>query len=328
MRVIILILLLISQQALADATYAPANSSISLPPTLNLSGNVTIGQTIWKSTPVATTMKASSYDGQSTLYTSINNSTLIMGKDVYATNLKGIGIRWWASWTSDSFLNLTNPLTNGMSSPGAKFSTPTTGKEYIQVIWFELVKTGPIQAGRLAISNSVELVFSCPCSNRWNVTVTGSSSVAQAPTCSLSAPVPQVPLGRMSTTTFNGIGSRSSPILFAINLTCTGGDPGVGIGSYITLTDASNPGNVSGVLSLDSKSTASGIGIQITNESGIVKFGPDSGAAGNTNQWKAGNIQPGMTALRIPLRASYIQTGAKATPGKATGQVSFTFSFH
>lgn len=84
MRVIFLTLLLISQLALADATYAPADSSISLPPTLNLSGNVAIGQTIWKSTPVATTMKASSYDGQSTLYTSITNSTLIMGKDVYA----------------------------------------------------------------------------------------------------------------------------------------------------------------------------------------------------------------------------------------------------
>ncbi|WP_081007116.1 fimbrial protein [Pseudomonas protegens] len=132
----------------------------------------------------------------------------------------------------------------------------------------------------------------------------------------------------MSTTAFNGVGGRSSPVVFSINLSCSGGDPGISIASYVTLTDTSNLNNISDILSLPHESSASGPGIQISKDGGIVKYGPDSTAIGTINQWKAGDIQTGASVFRIPLRASYIQTKPKVTTGAAIGRANFTLSYH
>lgn len=326
--IIFLLSLIISTTATADGVYTPAKSIIQLPTVLNVSGNLQIGQTIWKSPPITTSAELNQpYENKSNIYVNMNNSTLSpYGQGTYSTNIPGIGIRWWATWKGPTIPNgYTEIIEPGNRVEPGKYIASFTDT---QTIWVELIKTGSIQQGKLSIASNVEVVYYCPCSNQWAVSVAGVSSVAAAPKCSLSTPIPQIDLGKISTTAFNGVGARSAPVLFSISLTCSGGDPGIGIGSYVTLTDASTPGNFSDILSLSPQSSASGLGIQITNEKGTVKFGPDSTTAGSTNQWKAGDIQPGASAFKIPLRASYIQTGPKVTPGTAIGQANFTLSYH
>ena len=147
----------------------------------------------------------------------------------------------------------------------------------------------------------------------------------QVPTCSVTTPAITVPLGSMPASTFTGVGSVSSSKPFNIVLQCSGGETGTVTNVYTTLTDHTNPGNVSDTLSLASDATATGIGIQVLNGSTVIKYGPDSSATGNTNQWKAG--EAGNGTFTIPLTARYIQTAPKVTPGMANGLATFTMSY-
>ncbi|WP_241300127.1 fimbrial protein [Burkholderia stabilis] len=147
----------------------------------------------------------------------------------------------------------------------------------------------------------------------------------QVPTCRVTTPAITVPLGNVRASTFTGVGSVSTGQPFNIVLECAGGETGTVTNVYTTLTDHTNPGNVSDTLSLAQDSGATGIGIQVLNGSTVIKYGPDSSAAGNTNQWKAG--EAGNGTFTIPLTARYVQTAPKITPGSANGLATFTMSY-
>lgn len=74
-------------------------------------------------------------------------------------------------------------------------------------------------------------------------------------------------------------------------------------------------------------SNATGVGIQITRLDTPLKFGQNSAAAGNTNQWFAGNAVFGQGKLDIPLKARYLKTVAQVMSGKANGAATFTMSY-
>nr|WP_269114612.1 fimbrial protein [Burkholderia stagnalis] len=147
----------------------------------------------------------------------------------------------------------------------------------------------------------------------------------KAPTCRVTTPAITVPLGNMPASTFTGVGSVSPSKPFNIVLQCSGGETGVATNVHTTLTDHNDPGNVSDTLSLASDATATGLGIQVLNGSTVIKYGPDSSATGNTNQWKAG--EAGNGTFTIPLTARYIQTAPKVTAGMANGLATFTMSY-
>ncbi|WP_269139617.1 fimbrial protein [Burkholderia stagnalis] len=147
----------------------------------------------------------------------------------------------------------------------------------------------------------------------------------QVPTCRVTTPAITVPLGSMRASTFTGVGTPSPSKPFNIELECSGIETGKNLNVYTTLTDHTNPGNVSDTLTLAKDSTATGIGIQVLNGSTVVKYGPDSSAIGNKNQWKAGAAGNG--TFTIPLTARYVQTAPKITPGTANGLATFTMSY-
>ncbi|MDY7804736.1 fimbrial protein [Burkholderia stagnalis] len=147
----------------------------------------------------------------------------------------------------------------------------------------------------------------------------------QVPTCRVTTPAITVPLGNMPASTFTGVGTPSPSKPFNIELECSGIETGKNLNVYTTLTDHTNPGNVSDTLTLAKDSTATGIGIQVLNGSTVVKYGPDSSAIGNKNQWKAGAAGNG--TFTIPLTARYVQTAPKITPGTANGLATFTMSY-
>lgn len=137
-----------------------------------------------------------------------------------------------------------------------------------------------------------------------------------------------VPLNAMLNSSFKGIGSVSSAQPFQIGFSCSGGSTGSSTNLYITFSDILQPGNTSTILSLAGGSgAATGLGLEILNNGIPIGYGPDSNAAGNTNQWKAITVSQGVSSYSIPLSVRYVQTGATVTPGKVAGYATFTISY-
>jgi type 1 fimbria pilin len=156
----------------------------------------------------------------------------------------------------------------------------------------------------------------------------GGGAIVIPPTCSVTAPSIMVPMGNVPVSAFKGgVGSSSPPTNpFNISLTCAGGDGSTAVSIYTTLTDATKPANRTDTLTLTSNSQATGVGIQILKSGTPLKYGPDSSASGNTNQWLAGSATAN-GQFNIPLTARYIQTLPAITLGSANAIATFTMNY-
>ena len=237
----------------------------------------------------------------------------------WGTTIGGIGIRarlashprWWTS----------EDIAGG------------SGASFIQIlphrIVIELVKTGKI-TGR----GKIEGKFASLYINRFHFTVMnyhlGRTEVKpDVPSCAVDAGSQGfgVPMGEIGVTDI----PSATPALaghgipFKINLTCSGGVAGTTTRMYITLTDVTNPGNRSDILTLNAGAQATGVGIRIMNGSTPVLFGPDSDARYTQNQWFVTETGPGNVV--IPLTAYYVKTAANIKGGTANAVASFTMSY-
>jgi type 1 fimbria pilin len=97
---------------------------------------------------------------------------------------------------------------------------------------------------------------------------------------------------------------------------------------YVTLTDATNPGNFTDMLSPTEATANTGVGIRIFNGSNAVKFGPDSSEVGNTNQWQVTTVRPGSSTVSIPLTAMYVQVGSTVRGGPVSAIATFTLAYN
>ncbi|MCS3419781.1 type 1 fimbria pilin [Pseudomonas sp. BIGb0558] len=140
----------------------------------------------------------------------------------------------------------------------------------------------------------------------------------------MSTPSVRMSLGTVSTTAFRGVGSNAGSTTENISLSCGGGD-GSTRDVLITVTDQTQPANRTDVLSLAGGSTADGVALQLLRGPTLIRYGADSSAIGNPNQWLAGSTGNG--TFTIPLTARYIQTGSSITPGTANGVATFTMAY-
>lgn len=195
----------------------------------------------------------------------------------------------------------------------------------------ELVKTGPISGGGSLTGTFGQWTAFIDSSQRWTyATYSWSAPIVVkpvTPTCAVTTPSINVPvfLGDIPASRFSGIGSTSKSEPFNIVLQCSGGDVGRTTNVHLTLTDQTNSGNTSNVLSLTEASTATGVGIQVRSGTTIISYGPDSAVPGNPGQWKAGTTGNG--TFTVPLTANYVQTGSVVTGGSANGRATFTMSY-
>ncbi|GAB7127025.1 hypothetical protein JCM19000A_15320 [Silvimonas sp. JCM 19000] len=203
------------------------------------------------------------------------------------------------------------------------------GVEYRLVV--DLIKTGPIK-GSGALQG---IIFQQVMVDR-NFTIAvyefppgGMVVTPQIPTCAVDDGSKQrtynVP--DIKTTDLKGINTVGAYSTFNIQLSCSGGDPGVNARIGTVFTDATNPGNTSNTLSLSGSSTAKGVGIQIipVGTDVPVVFGPDSNIWGASGQREYGSTGPGRYS--IPFAVRYIQTSNTVKPGTANGLATFTMSY-
>ncbi len=144
------------------------------------------------------------------------------------------------------------------------------------------------------------------------------------PTCSVTTSSVPMSLGQVTVSAFKGVGSHAGSATESIRLNCGGGG-GSTLDVFVTVTDQTQPANRTDVLSLAGGSTADGVALQLLRGPTLIRYGADSSAIGNPNQWLAGSTGNG--TFTIPLTARYIQTGSSITPGTANGVATFTMAY-
>ncbi|MBF5008782.1 fimbrial protein [Burkholderia pseudomultivorans] len=235
--------------------------------------------------------------------------------NVYKTGVDGIGIR---------FFGVAYGMKNTQQAPFT-YIVPSDGGTTQFNSAAQLIVTGQVRGGVITKLPQMRVRY-------W----TRDTSSANATTYTLSISVPITIVSKGCTVTNSSIAAKLPQILkddlgplgstagetnFAINLT---GCPS-GAKIYATLTDASDPANVSNVLSLSPGSTAQGVGYQLSFKGNVVNFGPDSAAPGTLNQFPV-DLAPG-TMVTVPMSVKYVKTSEKITPGSANGLAIFNMSY-
>jgi len=238
---------------------------------------------------------------------------------IYPTGISGIGMRlsYGASFTPWPY---SEPISQSQLWVGGD---PNGVGQSIQI---QFIKTGPITAGGMLHGEFGGIFAENGATQIVSYRFKEGNITPSVPTCTVTSPSIQVDMQSVPVESFSGVGSYGgTQQQFDISLLCSGGANGSSTKIYITLTDQTNPGNTSDMLSLTTASNATGVKIKLFGSSGPVSFGPDSSAAGNTNQWFV--TQTGSGSVTIPLTARYVQTESTVSPGSANAVATFTMSY-
>ncbi|WAS53013.1 hypothetical protein MK974_09705 [Burkholderia ambifaria] len=280
----------------------PRNKSIGSSETTYAHGWNTINTYCDSSNPARTTAE-------------ISNGKLVPGyTNVYETGIPGIGIQFRAAVPG---------VSNTQIAPLDMTANPSSGAPVVFNSAITLVVTGPVQSATVDGSTLPSMTWRVTQgTNRTSYVLQVNGTLAvKGQTCMVENSSINVSMPPVLAKNLGQIGATAGDTKFSIDLhSCT---PGLGI--YVTLTDAVNPGNRSNVMSLTKASTAQGIGYQVLRNSTPINFGPDSAAAGNLNQWSAG--QASGDSFTIPLVARYLSTSNTIRTGTAIGQLMFTMSY-
>lgn len=252
-----------------------------------------------------------------TAYTMLKlNSAMTLSSipDVYNTNVPGIGVKFWDDFSGTVILGNTVKY---WYSPGVNWS----GNAWLTGVKLQFYVTGPVTPGDIQLlTPTVEAwlntaISTAGATNYNSVNIGGTVSVK---VMACETPDITVELERHYATEFSGIGSKTSSKKFDFKIN----NCGAGLSS-VNYTFKPAPGiNVIGTgsnqyISLDSSSTALGVGIQVLYDDGTnVPLNTKIKYAGYTG---AGNYI-------IPMRARYIQTG-NVRGGTANSAVEFTMSY-
>lgn len=334
------LLLLMVGRSNAQGGFTPSQLVLEIPAATKIlvSDATPVNTVLWTSQTMTSSLVGGPQTNTSMIVQAVlSNLQKATSDSVFLTNVPGIGLRLRVTFRSPYY-----GITSGqqryislgiVNSPGsAGIASPTAS--YPQDIVMELVKTAnTVPNGKVLFNPGTKLLslsYSCTGCQPLAYFISGSVEIESKPVCSVATggELIDVPLGRVYAHQFTGVNSTSPPKDFMIKMSCKGGTTGSKTRAYVTLTDSSQPGNVSKVLTLSDPKPAGGLGIQIKRGSTILGYGPDSGAIGNTNQWVAGDINYGEAELSVPLTASYVQTGAKVTQGPANAKATFNITYN
>ncbi|MBA7935134.1 type 1 fimbrial protein [Klebsiella sp. RHBSTW-00215] len=269
------------------------------------------------------------------------------GKDVFPTNVPGIGA---IIYTSGSNIEVSTFPDTWERTFSINYGTTSQGLGQLSIVKIELIKTGPIQAGTQQVQGASLPSFQftsgsnspIPMSNVFvNLNFVGSTTV-HTKTCQLATSNIDVNLGNHAVGDFTSPGTVTEWKDFDIIL--QGCPPFYGYGNYnynentgrLTGSNAENvisigfqsangviEGNPS-LAKLDGGiNAATGVGIELSqrNISGSI---PLDGSGG----FNLPNLlQEDNATYIIPLKARYVQSDTNVTAGPANGSVVFTITY-
>ncbi|APE97851.1 fimbrial protein [Pseudomonas putida] len=185
-----------------------------------------------------------------------------------------------------------------------------------------LVKIGAMAPGPVLLDEEVARGSTSDQPDAFRLRISGNLNQAQCTLKSDAVSADPVDLGSHTVADFPGRGSTTTSMPFHITLSDCEDDPNSSTATayiYLTGTDGSAAIDPKlGLFSLGNGSTATGIGIQITDDSGVpVPLAEHV----STNQ----RLQ--LPVTRLPYRAHFYQTNDRVTPGVAKGALDFTISY-
>ncbi|HHW4678536.1 MAG TPA: fimbrial protein [Xylella sp.] len=249
-------------------------------------------------------------------------------KNVFETDVPGVGIRLYRE---------AGNVSGGKASDDYPYEVDLRPNSnlYISDGYFqvELIKTAATTGSGSLSSNGLFTTYYIenigPNRPVLTSTLVGSGITVVTSTCEVDFGSKNIAVnfGKVSSTTFNGIGSKGPDRDFAIKLICHGGNVAEADQGMISvrIDAAQDISKQPGVLAITpSKDTASGIGIELVD---VLN--------GSEHQIEFGQgIELGKTSINasntftLPMRARYIQTQAgKVGPGAANGTATFTIEY-
>ncbi|MDM0044286.1 fimbrial protein [Variovorax dokdonensis] len=330
-----LFLLLTGSSAFAygDCDFFDGNDSVSagnVTTPANESPGTRIGTTILNSSTLNCRDWASPVTTNYTSYSDLRvDAAPVSGfDDVYPTNLEGVGVRYTVSAPECSANDVILRGTGATTFSCAFNLIPGTYQPRSFTIVTEFVRTSTVGVtpGALTSIPKVKITLrSSDMAGAWakpgmlSGAVSGSIS---AGTCTIAQNNLVVDLGEATASQFQaGVGTTGASKSFKLTADCQ-----KSLNVFMTLTDAADISNRTDVLKMASGATAEGIGVQVLRSGSPVKFGPDSAASGNTNQFYVGPTFASGGTFNIPLTARYIRTGALRA-GTLKAVATFTLSY-
>lgn len=244
---------------------------------------------------------------------------------VYNTQVAGIGYIIQTSGTVTRDLIISPTALSGSSAQtlaGTTF-TGTLDNTIDLTVSVKFIKTTNLPAASYTLPKTILAYYAVVTGSQTatgSVSMNGSTVSVPAPTCSVNTQNIPVSLPGINTAVLPTLNATAGRTPFNIVLNCPASN-----NVYMTLTDNTNPGRTTSIIGLaPNGSTASGVGIQIIRNGSPVLLGPDSSAAGNTNQFAIGQNQLG--TITIPLSAEYIRIGT-VQGGQVKAVATFTMSY-
>ncbi|HHW4678535.1 MAG TPA: fimbrial protein [Xylella sp.] len=257
--------------------------------------------------------------------------TPVSGMDkVFQTDVPGVGIRLYrdaGQGPGAGYYPYDLPINVSANKPRTNMDLGAGG------FIVELIKTAAITGSGPIASNGPFTTYYADGSGLslpiLKSTLTGYGITIVTSTCEVDAGSKNIAVnfGTVSSTTFNGIGSKGPDHDFAINLLCNGGNvPEEDQGTISVRIDATQDSSKRpGVLAItETKDAASRIGIELVDvldgSEHQIKFGKGI-ALGKTTV-------NGNNTFTLPMRARYIETQTgKVGPGTANGTATFTIEY-
>lgn len=272
------------------------------------------------------------------IYTTGSYVTTIDGRRVYSTNIPGIGYALGVdgslatgsntfscnAHTPPSWLGETdNTYPNQPYDPDNFFACSSSlTSNYSVTFYLQFYKiSNPVGSGTLDLSNQIySVAYFLPGSGtiygKLPLITTPSNIINSSCTSSVSPNPVNLPTINAGQLPFPN--STAGSTTFNINTTCPNTTS-----LYITFTDKNNFNQGGNFLKPDNNSTASGVGTQLSYNSNIIHYGPDSENSGNTNRFF---LKTFSGQQNFPFSAAYIRTGV-ISPGTLSTTATFTFSY-
>ena len=294
--------------------YGLQNVLISLPASMAVPREAAVGTVIATAkapaTPETATFATCTSPGNAYRYMSASSPVSAGSPPIFPTSVPGIGL---AAYFQDG-ATLDPFVANGAGSADShvgNWAWSTDGNAY----WVaELVVTGPVSAGTDSGSLSATVTLD-------SLEVASISfSAFSVTTLGCSTPDVVASLGQHALSEFQGINTAMSTSPLAVSIAvnaCPAGMSSIGYEFEATTAVLNAAG---GVVALDASSTATGVGIFVTDGSGsAIQFGTPYTLSSYSSSTGG--------SYTIPLQVGYYQTAASITPGSANTSLMFTMTY-
>jgi len=307
--------------ALAGCNPSATHKKVSIPSSITLSSGITPGQAI--------TPAYGPFNGTSTglACTYVPYLFLALGTpmpsssfaNIYETNVPGIGVKIWTNFLKTTYVG---------NTPSYWYRSNTAyATAYLTGVYIRFYAIAPLSSGIITLPQPLVKAMTSSSSGSlsadtkvYNYLSVNNDTNVTVPTCSLDTASKNqtVNLPKVNKSKFSGVGSVTGTMPFSMKLNCE-----AGVSVYATITDVNDLGNAGPNLTLDSTSTATGVGVQI-----LANGSSTPSSFGSDNQFHLfKNTATTETNHTIPFQARYVQTESSISAGVVGAKATILFNY-